>query len=173
MISPKTLATLLRYMNHFHEFPIKYLLMDNVQESRFHAFEDFCTALGINHANSVAYEYSQNGLAEAFVKKIQLVARPLLLHAKLSSSMWGRAVLYAAILLKLIPIMLYVQTPHELLIRRPPNVQHIRAFGYQVLVPLRQLKRLMIGPHCQEDIYVGFYSTSIIRNLKPTTRKHA
>ena len=109
--------------------------MNNAQKFKLHAFEDLCTTSGINLTYSVAYEHSQNGLAEAFVKKIQLVVRHLLLHAKSPSPMWGHAVLHAAALLKLRPTLLHVQTAHELFIGMPPNVQHIRTFGCQVWVP--------------------------------------
>ena len=101
--------------NHFPNFPVKHLRLDNAKEFRSHAFEDFCTASVIDFSDSVAYEHSQNGLAEAYVKKIQLVARPLLLHANLPSSFWGHAVLHAAALLKMRPTLLNVQTPIELL----------------------------------------------------------
>lgn len=47
---------------------IKYLRLYDVKEFRSHAFKDFCSASGIELTYSVAYEYSQNGLAEAFVK---------------------------------------------------------------------------------------------------------
>jgi hypothetical protein len=77
VVFPKTLAILLKYKNHFLEFSIKHLRMDNAQEFRSHAFEDFCTASGINLTYSVPYEHAQNGLAEAFVKKI---------HSKTSTS---------------------------------------------------------------------------------------
>jgi hypothetical protein len=103
MVFPKILAILLKYRNHFPELPIKYLKMDNAQEFRSHAFEDYCTATGITLTYSVPYEHSQNGLAEAFVKKIQLITRPLLLHANLPVSLWGHAVLHAATLLRLRP----------------------------------------------------------------------
>jgi hypothetical protein len=56
--------------------------MDNAKEFKSHAFEDYCIATGINLTYYVPYEHAQNELAEAFIKKIQLVARPLLLHAK-------------------------------------------------------------------------------------------
>ena len=82
MVFPRLLAIILRYKNHFPENPIKYLRMDNAQEFRSHAFEDYCVANGITLTYSVPYEHAQNGLAEAYVKKIQLVARPLLLHAQ-------------------------------------------------------------------------------------------
>ena len=115
MVFPRALAILLRYKNHFPNSPVKHLRLDNAKEFRSHAFEDFCTASVIDFSDSVAYEHSQNGLAEAYVKKIQLVARPLLLHANLPSSFWGHAVLHAAALLKMRPTLLNVQTPIELL----------------------------------------------------------
>jgi hypothetical protein len=169
MVFPKLLAILLRYRNHFPEYPIKYLRMDNAQEFRSHAFEDYCTAMGITLTYYVPYEHSQNGLAEAFIKKIQLIARPLLLHAHLPSNLWGHAVLHAAALLRLRPTLLNVQTPYELVAGRPPNVAHIRTFGCQVWIPVPEPKRHTIGPHRQEGIYIGFDSTSIIRYLDPQT----
>src|SRR6202048_3504192 len=162
-------SILLRYKNHFPDNPIKYLRMDNAQEFRSHAFEDYCTASGINLTYSVPYEHSQNGLAEAFVKKIQLVARPLLLHSRRPSNMWGHAVLHAAALLKLRPTLLNTQTPHERLSGRPPNVAYIRTFGCQVWVPLPDPKRTKLGPQRHEGIYVGYASPSIIRYLEPAT----
>jgi hypothetical protein len=169
MVFPKILAILLKYRNHFPEHPIKYLRMDNAQEFISHAFEEYCTATGIILTYSVPYEHSQNGLAEAFVKKIQLITRPLLLHANLPVSLWGHAVLHAATLLRLRPTLLNVQTPSEMLSGRPPNVSHICVFGCQVWVPLPDPKRQKNGPQRQQGIYVGFDSPSIIRYLDPQT----
>ena len=169
LVFPKTLAIFLRYKNHFPEFPIKHLRMDNAQEFRSHTLEDFCTASRINLTYSVAYKHFQNGLAEAFIKKIQLIPRPLLLHAKLPSSMWGHTVLHAAALLRLRPMLLNVQTPYELLTCRPPNISHLRTFGCQVWVPLLEPKLRTIGPHRQEGIYVAYDSPLIIRYLEPST----
>jgi hypothetical protein len=169
MVFPRILAILLRYHNHFPEYPIKYLRMDNAQEFCSHAFEDYCSTMGITLTYYVPYEHSQNGLAEAFIKKIQLIARPLLLHAKLPSHLWGHAVLHATALLRLRPTLLNVQTPYELVAGRPPDVSHMRTFGCQVWVPVTEPRRHTIGTHRQEGIYIGFYSTSIIRYLDPQT----
>jgi transposase InsO family protein len=57
--------------------------MDNALEFKSHAFEDYCTVLGITLTYSAPYECSQNGLVEAFIKKLRLVFRPLSVHAKL------------------------------------------------------------------------------------------
>jgi hypothetical protein len=53
-------------------------------------------------------------------KTHECVAKPLLLHANLPSSMWGHVVLHAAALLRLRPTLLNTQTPYELLTGRPP-----------------------------------------------------
>jgi hypothetical protein len=75
--------------------------MDNAQEFRSKSIEDYCTATGIDLTYFVLHEHVQNGLAESFIKMIQLITRPLLLHANLSAFMWGHAILYAATLINL------------------------------------------------------------------------
>ena len=96
----KILASLIRFRTHFPDHPIKTLRMDNAKEFRSQKFEDYCVATGMSLSYAVPYEHAQNGLAEAFIKKIQLISRPLLLHANLPSSFWSHAVLHAATLLR-------------------------------------------------------------------------
>ena len=86
LIFPRILAILLRYINHFSNHHVKFLKMNDVLEFKFLALEDNCTASGINLTYSFSYERFQNGLAEAFIKKLQLIFRPLFLHAKLPDS---------------------------------------------------------------------------------------
>ena len=107
--------------------------MNNAQEFRSHAFEDYCTRTGIILTYSLPYEHSQNGLAEAFIKKIQLIARPLLLHANMPSNMWGHVVLHATSLLKLRPILLNIQTPQELLSGRPLDISQLHVLITHVI----------------------------------------
>ena len=76
MVFPKILAMILKFRNHFPENPIRFLRMDNALEFKSHAFEDFCPASGIELTYSAPYEHAQNGLAEAYIKKLQLVVRP-------------------------------------------------------------------------------------------------
>ena len=169
MAFPKILAMILRFRAHFPDKQIQTLRMDNAREFRSHAFEDFCTVTGIELTYSVPYEHSQNGLAEAFIKKIQLVSRPLLLHAGLPTSMWGHAVLHAATLLRLRPTLLNTQTSLEIVSGRVPNISHLRVFGCQVWVPAPEPQLRTISAHRIEGIYIGFDSPSIIRYLTPTS----
>ena len=114
MAFPKLLAMILKIRAHYPDANIKTLRMDNVGEFKSQNFEDYCVASGIALTYTVPYEHSQNGLAEAYIKKIQLVVQPLLIHAKLPSSLWGHAVLHVAAFLRLRPTLLHTQTPLEL-----------------------------------------------------------
>ena len=170
MVFHRLLGIIIWYRNHFPDFPVKHLRMDNAKEFRSHASEDYYIATGIILTYSVPYEHSQNRLAEAFIKKIQLVIRPLLLQVNLPVTMWGHAVLHATTLLKLRPTLLNTQTPLELQSGRTPNISYIWVFGCQIWVPVPEPKRQTIGAHKEEGIYVGFDSPSIIKYLVPTTR---
>jgi len=88
---------------HSPDYPIKILRIDNAREFWSRSFEDYCTATGINLTYSITYEYAQNRLAESFIKQIQLITRPLFLHANLPTYMMGHAILHAASLIKLRP----------------------------------------------------------------------
>lgn len=74
------------------------MCINNTLEFRSHAFEDYCTVSGMTLNYSAPYEHSQNGLAKAFIKKLQLVFRSLLLHAKRPDTFWDHAILHAAAL---------------------------------------------------------------------------
>jgi hypothetical protein len=106
-------------------------------------------------------------LAEAFIKKIQLISRPLLIHAHLPSSFWSHAVLHAATLLRYRPTLLHEHSPFETLTGHPPSVAHFIVFGCRVWVPVPEPERKTIGTHRQEGISVGFDSPSIIRWVSP------
>ncbi|KAG5460751.1 MAG: hypothetical protein BJ554DRAFT_7159, partial [Olpidium bornovanus] len=62
---------------------------DGPPSFRSHAFEDYCTAMGIDLTYSVPCAHEQNGLAESFIKQIQLITRPLLMRSGLAASAWN------------------------------------------------------------------------------------
>jgi transposase InsO family protein len=115
IVFSKLLAMLIKFRTHHPDFLVKTLRMDNAGEFKSQHFEDYCVAMGIDLTYSVPYEHFQNGLAEAFIKKIQLISRPLLLQAGLPSHLWAHAVLHAASLLKYRPTLLNNFSPLELL----------------------------------------------------------
>ena len=60
-------------------------------------------SIDIDVQHPVTHVHSQNGLAESFIKRLQLIARPLLLNTKLPLSAWGHAFIHAANLILLRP----------------------------------------------------------------------
>ena len=54
-------------------------------------------SLGMTIEHPVAHVHTQNGLAESFIKKLQLMARPILMRTKLSASAWGYVILHVAL----------------------------------------------------------------------------
>ena len=98
-----------------------------------------------------------------------MVARPLLLFAKLPATLWRHAILHAAALLRLRPTLLNPITSQELLTNRTPNISHLRIFGSWVWVPRPEPLRRTISAHKEEGVYMGFDSPSIIRFFVPST----
>ena len=149
---------------------MKTLQVDNVAKFRSQTFEDYCTAFGISLTYCVSYEHNQNGLAEVYIKKLQMVARPLLLHARLLATLWGHAILHVASLFWLRPTLLNSNSLQELLTGHVPNIAHLQTFGCRVWAPRPKSQRKTISTHHEEGVYIGFDSPSIIRYLIPSTR---
>ena len=169
IIFAKLLAMLIRFKAHYPDFPVKTLRMDNAGEFKSQHFEDYCMATGIELTYSVPYEHSHNGLAEAFIKKLQLISRPLLIQANLPAHFWSHVVLHATTLLRYRPTLLNDFSPLELLSGRKPDVFHFQVFGCQVWVPAPEPQRTTISKHRIAGVYVGFDSPSVIRYLTPST----
>ena len=128
IVFAKLLAMIIKFKTHFRDFPVKVLRMDNTAEFKSQHFEDYYMAIGIKLTYLVPYEHFQNGLAEAFIKKIQLISRPLLIQADLPSYFWAYAVLHAAILLRYKPTFLNDHSPLELFSGQTPDISHFRVF---------------------------------------------
>ena len=169
IVFAKVLAMLIKFKTHHPDFLVKTLRMDNAKEFRSQHFEDYYLATRINLTYLVPYEHSQNGLAEAFIKKIQLINRPLLIHVGLPSHLRAHAVLHAATFLKYCPNLLNDFLSLGLLSGRKRNISHLRILGCQVLVSTTEPMRKNIGQHWLEGIYVGFDSPNIIQYLVPNT----
>jgi hypothetical protein len=97
----KIMREVIKLQAHYPESRIKSIRMDNAAEFSSRAFNDYCMALGIEVQHSVPYVHTQNGLAESLIKRIKLIARPLLMNCSLPTSCWGHAVLHAADLIQL------------------------------------------------------------------------
>jgi hypothetical protein len=107
----KFMTQVIRLKANYPEQQIKCIWMDNVDEFSSRAFNDYCMAQGIEVQHFVPYVYTQNGLTESLIKRIKLIARPLLQDCNLPTSCWGHAILHTADLVQLCPTTYYTTFP--------------------------------------------------------------
>ena len=165
----KFLAQIIKLRAHFPDYTVKRVRLDNAGEFTSHAFNDYCMSIGIVVEHSVAHVHTQNGLAESLIKRLQLIARPLLMRTKLPVSMWGHAILHAASLVRMRPSASHKYSPIQLASGQEPNISHLRIFGCAVYVPIASPQRTKMGPQRRLGIYVGYETSSIIRYIEPLT----
>jgi hypothetical protein len=165
----RLLAQLIRIRAHFPDYPVKKIRLDNASEFSSQAFNEYCMSIGIDIEHPVAHVHTQNGLAESFIKRLNLIARPLLMRCKLPISTWGHAILHAATLIRIRPTSYHDSSPLKLVFGQEPNISHLRIFGCAVYVPISPPQRTKMGPQRRLGIYVGYESPSIIKYLEPTT----
>ena len=169
MAFARLLAQIIRLKAQFPDYTIKTIRLDNVCEFTSQAFNDYFMSTGITVEHPVAHVHTQNGLAESLIKRLQLIARPLLMRTKLSVSMWGHAILHAAALVRIRPTNYHEFSPLQLTFGQEPNISHLRVFGCAVYVPIAPPQRTKMGPQRRLGIYVGYESPSIIKYLEPMT----
>ena len=165
----RLLAQIIRLRAQFPDHPIKTIRLDNAGEFSSQAFLNYCMSIGIDVQYPIAHVHTQNGLAESFIKRLQLIARPLLLKTKLPLSAWGHAIIHAAKLIHLRPTANQGLSPFQLVLGYQPNISHLRVFGCAVYVPIAPTHRPKLGPQRRLGIYVGFQSSSIITYVEPLT----
>ncbi|CAN1250021.1 Copia protein [Linum perenne] len=169
MAFARLLAQLIRLRAHFPDHPIKRIRLDNAGEFTSQTFNDFCMSIGIDVEHPVAHVHTQNGLAESLIKRLQLIARPLLMKTNLSTSCWGHAILHAASLIRIRPTSYHEISPLQSVVGQEPNISHLRIFGCAVYIPIAPPQRTKMGPQRRLGIYVGYESPSIIKYLEPLT----
>ena len=106
--------------------------MDNARKFTSKTYDEYCISLRIEVEHPVSHVHTQNGLAESFIKRIQIIARTLLLRTKLGSSACGHAVLRATALIRIRPTALHTQSPLQLVLGYEPDISHLRTFGCAV-----------------------------------------
>ena len=121
----KIIAQVIKLKAQHLEHQIKSIRMDNAAKFSSCAFNDYCMALGIQVQHSVQYVHTQNRLAESLMKRIKLIARPLLQNYNLPTSCWGHAVLHAAELIQLRPIAYHATSLLQLVHGNPPSISHL------------------------------------------------
>ncbi|KAJ9567288.1 LOW QUALITY PROTEIN: hypothetical protein OSB04_003254 [Centaurea solstitialis] len=99
----RLLAQLIRLRAHFPANPIKAIRLDNVGEFTSQIFNDYCISIGIKVEHPVAHIHTQNGLAESLIKRLQMIARPMIMKSKLPISAWDHTILHTATLIRIRP----------------------------------------------------------------------
>ncbi|KAL7613548.1 uncharacterized protein LOC128132495 [Lactuca sativa] len=140
MAFAKFLTQIIKLKTHFPDYTIKRVRLDNASEFTSQAFNDYCMSVGIVVEHPIAHVHTQNGLVESLIKRLQLIARPLIMRTKL-----------------------------HLTFGQEPNISHLRIFECAVYVPIAPPKSTKMGRQRRLGIYVGFELVSIIRYLEPLT----
>ncbi|KAI3692362.1 hypothetical protein L6452_32176 [Arctium lappa] len=169
MAFARLLAQLIRLRAHFPDYPIKAIRLDNAGEFTFQVFNDYCMSIGIKVEHPVAHVHTQNGLAESLIKRLQMIAKPMIMKAKLPVSAWCHAILHATTLIRIRPTSYNASSPLKMVFGQEPNISHLRIFGCAVYVPIAPRQRTKMGPQRRLGIYVGYESVSIIKYLDPST----
>ncbi|KAM1614644.1 hypothetical protein ACFX2K_023977 [Malus domestica] len=165
----KLLAQVIKLRAHHPDYPIKSIRLDNAGEFTSKTFDDYCMSVGVEVEHPVPHVHTQNGLAEAFIKRLQMIARSLVIRTKLPIAAWGHAILHAAKLVRLRPVATQPFSALQLVTGCEPDISHLRVFGCAVYVPISPPLRTKMGPQRRMRIYVGYDSPSIIRYLEPLT----
>ena len=93
-------------------------------------------SIGIDVQYSIAHIHTHNGLAESFIKHLQLIARSLLLKTKLPLLAWGHVIIHAANSIRFCPTTNQDLSPLQLVLGYQPNISHLRVFGCAIYIPL-------------------------------------
>ena len=78
----RLLAQMAKLRAQFPDYPIKTIRLDNAGEFTSQTLNDYFMSITINIEHHVAHFHTQNGLAESLIKRLQLIARPLLMKTK-------------------------------------------------------------------------------------------
>ena len=132
----RLLEQIIKLRTHFFEHSIKSIRMDNADEFTSKSFDRYCASLGIEVEHPVPHVHTQNGLEEFMTKRIQVIARTLLLRTKLGSLAWGHVVLHTAKLIRICPTTLHNHSPFQLVFGHELDISHLCTFYYAVQVPI-------------------------------------
>ena len=97
----RLLAQMTKLRAQFPDYPIKTIRLDNVGEFTSQTLNDYCMSIMINIEHPIAHVHIQNGLIEFLIKRLQLIARLLLMKTKLQASIRGHIVMHAASLIRI------------------------------------------------------------------------
>ena len=132
----KLLAQIIKLRTQFFYYTIKNIPLYNAGEFTSQTFDNYCMSIGISVEDHVTHVHTQNDVAKSFIKCLQLIARLLLMRAKLHTSVWGYAILYVVSVVPIRPIIYHKYSPLQSAYSHKPNIFHFRSFGCQYMFQL-------------------------------------
>jgi len=78
-------------------------------------------SIEIDNEHPLTHDYTQNGLAESFIKCIKQIARPLLVTSKLPIFTWGHAILHVVTLIRIRSTNYHNFSPLKFAFSQEPN----------------------------------------------------
>lgn len=78
LVFAKLLAQIIRLRQNL-QIILYAIRLDNAGEFSSQAFDYYCLSVGINVEHPITHVHTQNDLAELFIKRVQLIVRPLLI----------------------------------------------------------------------------------------------
>lgn len=126
-------------------------------------------AMGIKAEHSICHVHTQNGLAEALIKRIKFITKPLLQGCKLPSTCWGHAALHVVNLINFRSSAYNIHSKMKLVQGVTPKLSHLFKFGCLVYIPIPPPQQTAMGPLGKIGIYVGYETAYITKYLEPMT----
>jgi hypothetical protein len=102
---------------------------------------------GIEVQHLVPYMHTQSGLAESLIKRIKLIARPLLHNCNMSITCLGHAVLHVVDLIRLRTTTYHSASLLCLVRGNAPTISHLRKCSCVVYAPISPPQRTTMNPH--------------------------
>ncbi|KAH9762600.1 Integrase catalytic domain-containing protein [Citrus sinensis] len=120
---------------------VKRLRIDNGLEFCNQQFNDFCAQNGVVRHKTVRHTPQQNGLAERMNRTLMDKVRCLLIHSKLSQSLWAETLMIACYLVNRSPSNgIDFKTPVEMWSGRAANYSDLKIFVCPAFAHIKQGK---------------------------------
>ena len=137
-------------------------------------FDEYCKHQGIRHQKTPPKTPQLNGLAERMNRTLMERVRCLLSEAKLPNSFWGEALLTAAHVINLSPVVaLQSDVPNIFLYVKDVSYDHLRLFCCKTFVDVPKDERSKLDAKKRQCIFIGYgvhelftgYMIQLKRNL--------
>jgi transposase InsO family protein len=136
---------------------IKLLHTDGGGEFSNQEMKEYCNSRGIEHRLNIPCGSTQNAYAERRIGIIINDTRTLLIDSGLPAEYWGYASAHSVYLRNRIGRQGRV-SPHELLLKRKPRLDHLRVFGCAAYTWLPQVHRELgkLNARAELTVFLGF-----------------